>query len=399
MLKNWRQSVLFIVVMLAGSAASAEIMIPAPPEIAAKAWILMDARTGHVIVEHNSREKLPPASLTKMMTSYIVSKEIESGNVSEDAMARVSEYAWETGGWASGSSVMSLAPNSEAKVIDLLRGVIIQSGNDASIVLAEHIAGSETAFADIMNQQAEVLGMNDTHFENSTGLPGDQHLTTAYDLALLARALIYDYPGHYGIYSEKYFEYGGIRQPNRNRLLWRDGSVDGIKTGHTQAAGYCLVASAKRDDMRLISVIMGASGEEVRARESQTLLSYGFRYYETAKLFSAGEALVEGSRVWYGDRDYVDLVAGDDIYATIPRGSGEELKTDVQVEPVLKAPLEEGQELGRATVSYQEDQLANIPVVVAQAIPEAGIFSRLWDAIMLFFMNLFAGSDEPDAAP
>ncbi len=390
MLKTLTNTGLVITLALLATLSRAELLMPAPPEIAGTGWILMDANTGHVITEHNAREKLPPASLTKMMTSYIVSKEIESGRIKEDDKARVSEYAWKTGGWASGSSVMSLLPNSEATIIDLLRGVIIQSGNDASIVLAEHIAGSEAAFADIMNQQAELLGMVDSHFENSTGLPGDNHLTTAYDMALMAQALIRDFPEHYKIYSEKYFEYDNHRQPNRNRLLWRDSDVDGVKTGHTQAAGYCLVASAVKDGMRLISVVMGTNSEEIRARESQTLLNYGFRYFETAKLFSAGQVLVDNSRVWYGDRDYVNLVASEDIYATIPRGSKELLQTDVQVAPVLKAPLEQGQELGRAKVTYEGDQLADISVVVAEAVPEAGIFSRLWDAIMLFFINLFA---------
>ncbi|MCK9504049.1 MAG: D-alanyl-D-alanine carboxypeptidase [Porticoccaceae bacterium] len=394
MLKKLTQTGLVIFLAVCGSFSQAELLMPAPPQIAATGWVLMDANTGQVIVEHNARERLPPASLTKMMTSYIVSQEIENGRIKEDDIARVSEYAWKTGGWASGSSVMSLLPNSEAKVIDLLRGVIIQSGNDASIVLAEHLAGSEAAFADIMNQQAEILGMKDSHFENATGLPGENHYTTAYDMALMAQALIRDFPAHYSIYSEKYFEYDNHRQPNRNRLLWRDSSVDGVKTGHTQEAGYCLVASAVRDGMRLISVVMGTSGEEVRARESQTLLSYGFRYYETAKLFSAGEVLVEKSRVWYGDKDHVNLVANEDIYATIPRGSQEQLKTEVQVEPVLKAPLEKGQELGRAKVIFDGKQLADIPVVVADTVAEAGLFSRLWDAIMLFFMNLFASSGE-----
>jgi len=394
MLKRVTQTGLLLVVALIGSLAQAELLMPAPPQIAGTAWVLMDANTGQILVEHNAHEKVPPASLTKMMTSYIVSKEIENGRIKEDDMARVSEYAWKTGGWASGSSVMSLLPNTEAKVIDLLRGVIIQSGNDASIVLAEHLAGSEAAFADIMNQQAELLGMKSSHFENATGLSSENHLTTAYDMALMAQALIRDYPEHYKIYSEKYFEYDNHRQPNRNRLLWRDSTVDGVKTGHTDAAGYCLVASAVRDGMRLISVVMGTSGEEVRARESQTLLSYGFRYFESAKLFSAGEVLVENSRVWYGEKDRVNLVAGGDVYAIIPRGSKEQLQSEIQIEPVLKAPLEKGQELGRAKVVFDGKELADIPVVVAEEIPEAGFFSRLWDAIMLFFMNLFASKDE-----
>lgn len=375
--------------MLCAAVAQAEMLVPAPPQIAAKAWVLMDARTGDIIVEHNAHEQLPPASLTKMMTSYIVSQEIADGRVSEDETAQVSEHAWKTGGWASGSSVMSLSPGSEASVIDLLRGVIIQSGNDASIVLAEHIAGSEKAFADIMNQQADILGMENTHFENASGLPAEGHLTTAYDMAVMARALIRDYPEHYKIYSEKYFTYDEHRQPNRNQLLWRDDSVDGVKTGHTEAAGYCLVASAERNDMRLISVVMGANSEDARARESQTLLSYGFRYYETAKLFGAGEVLVEDSRVWYGDKEYLNLVVKDEMLATIPRGSREMLETDVQVEPVLKAPLEKHQELGRATVVYEGEELVDVPVVAAESVAKAGLFSRLWDAIMLFFMNLF----------
>lgn len=394
MFKPFARKWLILILAFTGAQVQAEMLMPAPPQIAGTAWVLMDASTGQVIVEHNSQERLPPASLTKMMTSYIVSNEMESGRIKEDDIAKVSENAWKTGGWASGSSVMSLLPNSEAKVIDLMRGVIIQSGNDASIVLAEHLAGSEEAFADIMNQQAEILGMKGSNFRNATGLPDPDHYTTAYDLALLAQALIRDHPEHYKIYSEKYFEYDNHRQPNRNRLLWRDSTVDGVKTGHTQEAGYCLVASAVRDGMRLISVVMGTESEEIRARQSQTLLAYGFRYYKSAKLFSAGQVLVDNARVWYGETDYVNLVAEKDVYATIPRDSQDGLKTDVQVEPVLKAPLTKGQELGRASVTFGGEVLADIPVVVAEDVPEAGLLSRLWDAIMLFFSNMFASDDE-----
>ncbi|MFA5494821.1 MAG: D-alanyl-D-alanine carboxypeptidase family protein [Porticoccaceae bacterium] len=390
MLKKLTQTGLVLLTLVVTMTAHANLLIPAPPDIAASAWILMDASTGKILVENNADERLPPASLTKMMTSYVVSREIHDGRISEDDMATVSEYAWRTGGWASGSSVMSLLPKTQAKVIDLMRGVIIQSGNDASIVLAEHIAGSESAFADIMNQLAEQLGLTSTHFTNSTGLPDPEHYSSARDMALLARALIYDYPEHYGIYSEKYFEYDNHRQANRNRLLWRDSSVDGVKTGHTQEAGYCLVASAVRDDMRLIAVVMGTSGEEVRAREAQTLLSYGFRYYETAQIFTEGEVLSEANRVWYGDADYLDLAAPENVYATIPRGSRESLTTDIELEPVLKAPIEKGQQLGMARVRFEDKLLQEIPIVAAEAVPEAGMFSRLWDAIMLFFINLFS---------
>ncbi|MAT49886.1 MAG: serine-type D-Ala-D-Ala carboxypeptidase [Porticoccaceae bacterium] len=381
-----------IALLFVAGLAHGQLLIPAPPDIAARAWILMDAQTGKVLVEHNADERLPPASLTKMMTSYVISREMHEGRIKEDDEALVSEYAWRTGGWASGSSVMSLLPKTRVKVIDLMRGVIIQSGNDASIVLAEHMAGSERAFADVMNQQAELLGMTNSHFANSTGLPDENHYSTARDMALLARALIQDFPEHYAIYAEKYFEYDNHRQANRNRLLWRDSSVDGVKTGHTQEAGYCLVASAKRDGMRLISVVMGTKSEEARARESQTLLSYGFRYYETAKLFTAGEVLSEANRVWYGKQDYLDLVAPEDVYATIPRGVKDELKTDLELSPVLKAPIEKGDELGRAAVTYDGKTLTEISVVAGETVPEAGLFSRLWDAIMLFFINLFSSS-------
>ncbi|MEA3300731.1 MAG: D-alanyl-D-alanine carboxypeptidase family protein [Pseudomonadota bacterium] len=390
MLKKLTQTGLVLFSLALALAARAELLIPAPPEIAAKAWILMDADTGKVLVEHNADERLPPASLTKMMTSYVVSREIHDGRLKEDDVALVSEYAWRTGGWASGSSVMSLLPKSQAKVIDLMRGVIIQSGNDASIVLAEHIAGSETAFADIMNQVAEQLGLKNTHFMNSTGLPDPDHYSSARDMALLGQALVRDYPEHYAIYSEKYFEYDNHRQANRNRLLWRDGSVDGIKTGHTQEAGYCLVASAVRDGMRLIAVVMGTSGEETRAREAQTLLAYGFRYYETTRILTAGQVLSEGNRVWYGEADYLNLAAPEDVHATIPRGSKESLTTEIELEPVLKAPIEKGQQLGTARVKFEDKLLKEIPLVAAEAVPEAGLFSRLWDAIMLFFINLFA---------
>lgn len=368
--------------------APAQVLMPAAPELAAKAWILVDANTGKVLTEHNADEQLPPASLTKMMTSYIVSNEIAAGRLKEDSMVRVSVNAWEKGGWKSGSSTMSLAPNSEVSVIDLMRGVIIQSGNDASIALAEHVAGGEDAFAQIMNQQATMLGMNSTTFHNATGWPAEGHLTTARDLSTLARHVISDHPEHYKIYAERYFEYNGVNQPNRNRLLWRDSSVDGMKTGHTEEAGYCLVSSAERHDMRLISVVMGTESEEARARESQKLLAYGFRYYETAKVYSAGDVLQENNRVWYGAQDNLNLVVADDLYLTIPRGARDDLDASIEVSSVLEAPIETGQQLGRLTVKYQDETLLEAPLVADRDIPEAGIFSRLWDAIVLFVLSL-----------
>lgn len=365
--------------------SQAKILIPAPPELAASAWILMDANTGKVLVEHNADQQLPPASLTKMMTSYIVAAELHNGKIKEQDMVPISVTAWKMGG-----SKMFVREGTQVPLMDLLRGVVIQSGNDASVALAEYLAGSESAFADVMNQQAQLLGMKNTTFHNATGWPSDGHLTTARDLSLLARALIQDYPEHYDIYAEKYFEYNDIKQPNRNRLLWRDSSVDGLKTGHTEEAGFCLVASAVRNNMRLISVVMGTSSEEARARESQKLLSFGFRYYETGKVYSAGDILKENARVWYGVEDSVNLVVPEDLYLTIPRGSKDQLEAQVVSDEDIEAPLTGGQSLGSLTISFEGEPLLETALVADRSVEEAGIFSRLWDAIKRFFIGIFA---------
>ncbi|TNF02758.1 MAG: D-alanyl-D-alanine carboxypeptidase [Gammaproteobacteria bacterium] len=365
--------------------SQAKILIPAPPELAASAWILMDANTGKVLVEHNADQQLPPASLTKMMTSYIVAAELHNGKIKEQDMVPISVTAWKMGG-----SKMFVREGTQVPLMDLLRGVIIQSGNDASVALAEYLAGSESAFADVMNQQAQLLGMKNTTFHNATGWPSDGHVTTARDLSLLARALIQDYPEHYGIYAEKYFEYNDIKQPNRNRLLWRDSSVDGLKTGHTEEAGFCLVASAVRNNMRLVSVVMGTSSEEARARESQKLLSFGFRYYETGKVYSAGDILKENARVWYGVEDNVNLVVPEDLYLTIPRGSKDQLEAKVVSNEDIEAPLAQGQSLGNLTISFEGETLLDTALVADRAVEEAGIFSRLWDAIKRFFIGIFS---------
>lgn len=373
-------------VMAMANTAFAEILIPAPPQIAAKSWILIDAQTGNVLVENNADEALPPASLTKIMTSYVVAGEVHSGKISLTDTVPVSVTAWQMGG-----SKMFVREGTEVPVEDLLRGVIIQSGNDATVALAEHVSGSESAFADVMNQQAKLLGMNNSHFVNATGWPAEGHLTTARDLSLLTWALIRDYPDHYKVYSEKYFEYNGIKQPNRNRLLWRDNSVDGVKTGHTDEAGYCLVASAERDGMRLIAVVMGTDGEETRARESQKLLAYGFRYYETSRLYSAGDVIQPANRIWFGQQDSVDLIVDHDIYLTHPRGAREKLNAEVLIEEILRAPLTPADEAGRLTVSHEQEQLLTTPLRVAQTVEEAGFFARLWDHLVLFIQGLFGG--------
>lgn len=376
---------LFLFATVSSSPAfAAQVIIPAPPQIAASAYLLMDADTGKVIMEHNADEQLPPASLTKMMTSYIVSEEVAAGRLKDTDLVRISDDAWKRGGSASGSSTMFLDPRTEVPVIDLLRGVIIQSGNDASIALAQHIAGGEEAFADIMNQQAELLGMTHSHFRNATGWPAEGHLTTARDLSILARALINDHSNHYELYSERYFKYNGINQPNRNKLLFTDNSVDGIKTGHTNAAGYCLVASAVRDDMRLISVIMGARSESARASESQKLLAYGFRYYQTHKLYTAGDELGTG-RVWGGDPQQLSLTVADDILATIPRGAQANVKAEIETNASIEAPVAKGQVLGKLRVTLDDETLVETDLVAASDIAEAGLFDRLWDAIVRLF--------------
>lgn len=384
---------LFLHILLVASsmlplALAAQPMIPAPPELAATAWFLIDAKTGSVLVERNADDHVPPASLTKMMTAFIVSEEIGAGRMSEEEQVLVSENAWRKGGTSSGGSTMFLPPNERASVIDLLRGVIVQSGNDAAIALAEHIAGSEESFADVMNQQAERLGMLDTFFANATGLPDPAHRTTARDLAKLAKAIIADHPEHYSIYSEKYFEYNDIRQPNRNQLLWQDTSIDGLKTGHTEEAQYCLVASGEKNGMRLISVVMGARSERARSSESTKLLSWGFRYYVTHQLYTDGQVLTT-EKLWKANQPEVDLGVSEDLYLTIPRGAEDLLDANMSIDTFLQAPLELDQQVGQIQVRYQGQNILEAPLVVASEVEKAGFLSRVWDSIMLFFLGLF----------
>ena len=367
---------------------TAQPLIPAAPEIAAKAWVLMDTKTGAVLAEHNADELLPPASLTKMMTAYIAFGEIANGRLNEQDMVRVSINAWEKGGAKSGGSTMFLPPNEDVKIIDLLRGIIIQSGNDAAITLAEHIAGNESAFADIMNQQARLLGMTNTHFVNARGWPDPAHMSTARDLAILATAVIENHPQHYPIYAEKEFQYNGISQPNRNQLLWRDASIDGLKTGYTQASGYGLVASAVRNGMRLVSVVLGARSAQARATESQKLLSWGLRYYMTHRLYSADDILAT-EPLWKGQQDAVDLGIAEEIFLTIPRGAEDLLEANISVESVLQAPLIQGERVGSLAISYRGEQIMDRPLIVKQTVEAAGFFSRFWDGLKLFIMQLF----------
>ena len=377
-----------LLVLFVSLPAWAQPIIPAAPELAAKSWILIDANTGKVLTEHDSGLQLPPASLTKLMTAYLVLEEIDVGRLSLDEEVLVSENAWRKGGTTSGGSTMFLPPNEPATIEDLLRGVIIQSGNDASIALAEHIAGSEEAFADLMTQQAQRMGLSSTNYWNATGLPADGHLTTAKDLATLAQAIIRDHPNQYSIYSEKEFEYNGIKQPNRNQWLWRDASVDGLKTGHTEEAGYCLVASAERNGMRLISVVMGTVSESVRTTESQKILTWGFRYYSTHDLYSSTDGLAE-AQVWEGKTKLLSLGVAEDIKLTIPRGDEAALTAEVQIPDDLRAPIIAGQEVGLIKVLYRGEVVHEASLVAQHNVEQSGFFGRLWDRIKLFFMNIF----------
>lgn len=373
-------------VLLPVWAAAQPSLIPAPPQLAAKSWILMDADSGEIITQHNADERLPPASLTKLMTSYVLSYWLENGQVTNDDMVTISKNAWAQNPVFKGSSLMWIEVGKQVSLGDLHRGIVVSSGNDASVAVAEYIAGSEKSFAEVMNQHAYQLGMENTHFVNSHGLPHDDHYSSAKDMALLAKGIL-EYPKEYALYSEKEFTYNGIRQTNRNRLLWSDPSVDGLKTGHTEAAGYCLVSSAEREGMRLISVVMGAKSESARERETQRLLAYGFRFFETHHLYTAGTEL-STSRVWKGAGDSVSLGVKDEVHLTIPRGKHNDLEATLSVDEVLTAPISEGQEYGELVVSLDGEELVRAPLVALQNVEEGGILKRLWDAIVLFVLNL-----------
>ncbi|SFU34332.1 D-alanyl-D-alanine carboxypeptidase family protein [Halomonas korlensis] len=359
-------------------------MIPSPPQLAASSWILMDANSGRILVDHNADERLPPASLTKLMTAYLVERELDRGNIALDDMVDISEKAWRTGG-----SKMFIEVGTEVSVEQLLNGIIIASGNDASVAMAEYLAGGDAPFADMMNQHATRLGMENTNFVNATGLPGDNHYSSARDMALLAQHIINDYPEHYAIYAEKEFSFNDINQPNRNRLLWRDPSVDGLKTGWTTEAGYGLVASAKRDDMRLISVVMGTDSEEARAQETQKLLSYGFRYFETLELYERG-AVLNTPRVWGGDKNELRVGVGQDIHMTVPRSRNTELTARLDIWPDLMAPISTGDQVGTLEVRLGDEAVGERSLVALEGIEEGGIFKRLFDQVQRFFTNLFS---------
>jgi D-alanyl-D-alanine carboxypeptidase (penicillin-binding protein 5/6) len=368
-------------------AFQAQAQVPAAPEIGATSYVLVDFHSGETIAAKDADLPVEPASITKLMTSYVVFAEIEAGRLNLADPVRISEKAWRTGG-----SRMFVEVDTEVSVEDLLKGVIIQSGNDASVALAEHVAGSEEVFAQMMNAEAERLGMNNSNFLNATGLPAPEHLTTARDVAILARDLIARFPEFYRWYAEREFSYNGITQQNRNLLLARDPSVDGLKTGHTEAAGYCLATSAIRDGMRLVSVVMGTVSEDARASASQALLNYGFRFFETFKLYSAGDELAS-AEVWKGSDDELRLAVAEDLYVTIPRGRQGELAASLQVPSPAIAPFSAGQHFGELAIEFEGQALLTRPLLVVDEVPAAGWWGRTTDSVGLWFDGLFGGDD------
>lgn len=370
------------------SHANAVAVVPAPPQLSAKAYFLMDADSGAVLAEHNADLPLPPASLAKMMTAYVLASEIESERISPGDQVPVSRNAWSQNPVFAGSSLMWIEPGKPVTVGELERGIVVASGNDATVAIAEHVAGSETAFADMMNAHAEALGMHNSHFENSHGLPAEGQVVTARDLALLAQGMIRNFPEHYALYKLREFTYNDIRQYNRNTLLREDPSVDGIKTGYTSEAGYGLAASAERDGMRLISVVMGTRSPATRKNETRGLLNYGFRFFETVSLLEADEAMAE-PRVWKGVADQVRVGVQSPLVLTIPRGRKDEIQSELALEEDLIAPLEAGEALGTVRLILEGEVLHEGPVVALEAVEPAGFFARLWDSILMWFSKLF----------
>ncbi|MFY8349777.1 serine hydrolase [Pseudoalteromonas sp. SSM20] len=360
-------------------------IIPAPPQINAKGYFLVDFTTGKVIAEGEADTKLAPASLTKMMTSYVIGLEVESGNISLDDQVTISEKAWAKN--FPDSSKMFIEVGKQVSVEDLNRGIIIQSGNDACVAMAEHIAGSEAAFADLMNAHAQKLGMTNTHFINSHGLDTTEHFTTPRDMATLGVALIRDVPAEYALYAEKSFTYNGIKQYNRNSLLWDENlNVDGIKTGHTSEAGYSLVTSAKKGNMRLVSVVMGTKSERSRATESRKLLNYGFRFFETVTPYKAGDSFAE-QRIWMGHKETVSLGILEDTPITIPRGQMKNLKANFELDQTLEAPLAKGVKVGTLFLQLDGEDIAQYPLVTLEEINEGSFFSKIYDYIRLQISN------------
>lgn len=359
------------------------LITPSPPTLNAKAYILIDVNSGKIIAEKNSDEKLPPASLTKMMTLYVISSALKNEQIHLTDPVRISQLAWKIGG-----SRMFVKEGQQVFVEDLLKGIIVDSGNDACVAMAEHLGGSENGFTEIMNHQAQNLGMTNSHFTDSTGLPDKEHYTTAKDLAKLGRALINDFPEYYHWYKEKWFTFNGIRQPNRNRLLWRNTQVDGVKTGHTNDAGFCLVSSAKHDNMRLLAVVLGAPTDSSRADDSERLINYGFRFFETHELYKAGASITE-LPLYKGKTDKVNIGLLNEQFITIPSGQYQRLSVTTNVPKYVQAPLEKGDRIGELVVHFDNEVIATQALYALESAPKGGLMTRMKDSIRLTFKRWF----------
>ena len=371
-----------IALLFALVAFSASAQNVPPPALAAKSWLLLDHATGQVLAAREPDARIEPASLTKLMTAYLTFAALKSGTITLEQVVPVSERAWRMEG-----SRMFIEPNRPVTVGELIPGVIIQSGNDACVALAELLAGSEEAFAHMMNSEAKRLGLTNTNFTNSTGLPHDQHYTSARDLSLLAAAIVRDFPEYYPYYSKKEYTYNKITQPNRNRLLWLDTTVDGLKTGHTSTAGFCLISSAQRGPRRLISVVLGTDSDTIRAQESLKLLNYGFQFYDTVKLYSSAQELSR-FQVWKGENNDVAVGFLDDFVMSLPKGEAEKIEISLVSQQPIVAPIQKGQRIGTMQLSLAGKSIGDYPVVALQAVPVAGFFGRLWDTIRLWIKSL-----------
>jgi D-alanyl-D-alanine carboxypeptidase (penicillin-binding protein 5/6) len=359
------------------------LITPAPPPLNAKAYILVDVDSGKIIAEKNSDEKLPPASLTKMMTLYVISNALHNEQIHLNDNVRISQEAWKIGG-----SRMFVKEGQQVTIKELLKGIIVDSGNDACVAMAEHLGSSESGFTELMNNQAKNLGMNSSHFTDSTGLPNPKHYTTAKDLAILGRSLINDFPQYYHWYKQKWFTFNGIRQPNRNRLLWRDNQVDGLKTGHTSDAGFCLVSSAKRGDMRLLAVVLNSPTETARADDSERLLNYGFRFYETHQLYKAENPITE-IPLYKGQTDKITVGLLKDQYITIPGGQYQRLKLSTKIPKYTQAPIQKGEPIGELVIQFDDNIIGNQPLYALQDAPQGGFFSCAKDSVRLAFKRWF----------
>jgi len=376
-----RSFLISLILLMASAVASAanNMPVPGPPIVGAKSFLLIDGNTGAELASLEPDKRLAPASLTKLMTAYAIFRALADELIGLQDEVTVSEKAWRTQG-----SRMFIEVGSRVSVQDLLLGMIVQSGNDASVALAEHVAGTELVFADMMNQYALQLGMTATNFKNATGLPDKDHYSTAQDLGTLAKTIISEFPEYYKWYSVKEFEYNDIKQPNRNKLLWRDDSVDGMKTGRTDAAGYCLVSSASRDGMRVISVVLGTASAKARVDGSQALINYGFRFFETRLLYRAGETVTQ-ARIWKSEKEFTELGLMEDLYITIPRGSFDDVDSVLNIPAVLMAPVAHGQPLAELHVSLNGDSLVNKPLRALEQNPSGSFWQRTRDGVSLWF--------------